>query len=81
MANLRIHPIIQQAFAYHIYSIIFIFWISLQIFGFLSFRFLMGGLGLNIDNVRVVIFWSKSARSPTFSIPGKKSTVRWAGFA
>lgn len=76
MANLRIHSIIQQAFAYHIYSIIFIFWISLQIFGFLSFPFLMGGLGLKIYNVRVVIFRHKSAPLPTFSFPGKKSTVR-----
>lgn len=75
MANLHIHSIIQRAFAYHIHSIIFIFWISLQIFGFLPFQFLMGGLSLKIYNVRLIIFWCKPAPFPTFPIPGKAQST------
>jgi hypothetical protein len=77
MANLRIHSIIQQAFAYRIHSIIFILWISLQIFGFLPFWVSNGRLqSLNIQSETHHIFWHKSVHFLALPMPGNRSTVQ-----
>lgn len=41
----------------------------------------MGGLSLKIYNVRLIIFWYKSAPFPTFPIPGKKAQSTESGLA
>lgn len=77
MTNLHIHSVIQQAFTYQIHSIIFIFWICLQIFEFLTFHFLMEILSHKMSKIGLILFWHKSAPYPTFPVSGNKNANWW----
>lgn len=64
-------------FTYQIHSIIFIFWICLQIFEFLTFHFLMEILSHKMSKIGLILFGHKSAPFPTFPVSGNKNANWW----